>query len=138
MIFGNRISHFYLERQRFTEFICFCIVGIVSASIDAVVFYMVRTLAIYQVALCVGYLTGLIFNCFLNIYWTFSQKPSIENVVGVVSAHLINLFLIRMGLMWLFVSAFDMSDKVAYIPTIVISVIANFLMVKFAVSKTSK
>lgn len=127
-----------VNRQRLIEFIRFCIVGTVSSGIDAIVFYTVSTFTVYQVALILGYLTGLIFNYIFTIYWTFGQKPSTMNAVGVVSAHLINLFIIRMGLMWLFVSSFDMSEKIAFIPTMIISVIANFLMVRFAVSITSK
>ena len=124
--------------QRLREFIRFCIVGTVSSGIDAIVFYTVSTFTVYQVALILGYLTGLIFNYIFTIYWTFGQKPSAKNAVGVVSAHLVNLLIIRMGLMWLFVSSFDMSEKIAFIPTMIISVIANFLMVRFAVSITSK
>ena len=124
--------------QRLREFIRFCIVGTISSGIDAIVFYTVNTFTVYQVALILGYLTGLIFNYIFTIYWTFGQKPSTMNAVGVVSAHLINLFIIRMGLMWLFVSSLDMSEKIAFIPTMIISVIANYLMVRFAVSITSK
>ena len=138
MIEEGFIHRLFFEKKKLSEFVRFCIVGALSASIDAIVFYTFSTFTVYQVAVLLGYFTGLLFNYIFTIYWTFGKKPSAKNAFGVVSAHLINLFIIRMGLMWLFVSIFDMSDKIAYLPTIVISVIANFLMVKFAVSKTSK
>lgn len=124
--------------QKYIEFIKFCTVGGISAGIDAVVFYIFGTFTNYQVSLVSGYLLGLLFNYFFTIYWTFGQKPSTRNAMGVIAAHLINLFIIRMGFMWLFVSILHIPDKIAYIPTIVISVIVNFIMVKFAVTKFSK
>ena len=53
----------------------------------------------------------------------------------MVAAHLVNLFVVRMGLMWIFINVFGLEDKIAYIPTLCISVVVNFLMVKFAVNK---
>ena len=48
-----------------------------------------------------------------------------------------NLFVVRMGLMWLFVEIFGLSDSIAYIPMAVISAITNFLVIR-AVVKYSK
>ena len=116
-----------------SEFIRFCIVGGVCTGIDAGIFYLVRLFAPYQVALVCGYLFSLIVNYFLTIYWTFRTKPTMSNAVGVVAAHLFNLFVVRMGLMVMFVEYLSIPDKWAYIPTLIISVITNFLIVKLAI-----
>ena len=127
-----------LGNDKLYEFVKFCIVGTVCAIIDAVVFYIISIFTIYQIALVCGYLVGLLFNYIMTIYWTFKTKPSKMNFVGVVAVHLINLFAIRMGLMWLFINTFAIQFSIAYIPTVVISVIANFILIRFIINKTSK
>lgn len=118
-----------------SEFIRFCIVGLISSSIDAIVFYCISSVSSYYIALVSGYLIGLLFNYLLTVYWTFRQKPSAQNAIGVITAHLINLFVVRMGLMHLFINLICMTDKIAYIPTVIISAILNFFMVKFVFSR---
>ena len=119
------------------QFIRFCIVGGTCALIDAAIFYIVRLFAPYQVALVSGYLISLCVNYFLTIYWTFKTSPSAHNFVGIIGAHMFNLFVVRMGLMWLFVEVFGWDDSIAYIPMAVISAVTNFLVIR-AVVKFSK
>lgn len=119
------------------QFIRFCIVGGTCALIDAAVFYFVRLFAPYQVALVSGYIISLCVNYFLTIYWTFKTSPSTHNFIGIIGAHMFNLFVVRMGLMWLFVEVFGWDDSIAYIPMAVISAVTNFLVIR-AVVKFSK
>ena len=119
------------------QFIRFCIVGGTCAIIDAIVFYIVRLFAPYQVALVSGYLISLCANYFLTIYWTFKTSPTTHNFFGIIGAHMFNLFVVRMGLMWLFVEVFKWDDSIAYIPMAIISAVTNFLVIR-AVVKFSK
>lgn len=112
------------------EFMRFCIVGIICTGIDAGIFYTIRTIASYQIALISGYTLSLIANYFLSIHWTFKTQSSLKNMIGIVSAHLFNLFVVRMGLMWILVDHIGMSDKPAYIPTLAISVVSNFIIIR--------
>ena len=109
--------------------------GSICFLIDAAVYYVVRRFAHYQVALVSSYLVSLCFNYFLTIYWTFKTTPSIQNLVGVVGAHMFNLFVVREGLMWLFVEVFEIDDSIAYIPMAIISAVTNFLVIRFVVRK---
>lgn len=118
-----------------SEFFRFCVVGGICTALDAGIFYAMRLFAPYQIAMMTGYCLSLIVNYLLTIYWTFKKKPSVNNALAVVAAHLVNLFVVRMGLMWIFINVFGLEDKIAYIPTLCISVVVNFLMVKFAVNK---
>lgn len=120
------------------EFIRFCIVGVIATALDAAIFYLVRMFASYQIALVSGYCLSLIVNYLLTIYWTFKKKPSTGNLFGVIAAHMFNLFVVRMSLMWLFVNVAGIPDRIAYIPTLLISMVTNFLVVRFAVNKTEK
>jgi len=120
------------------QFVRFCIVGGICAMIDAAVFYIVRLFAPYQIALVSGYLISLSVNYFLTVYWTFKTTPSAQNLVGIIGAHLFNLFVVRMGLMNLFVEVFGLADSIAYIPMAIISAVTNFLVIRTVVNRSKK
>ena len=132
------IKEIYNSDPKLGEFLRFCIVGVISTALDAAIFYLVRLFASYQVALVLGYCLSLIVNYLLTIYWTFKKKPTTGNLVGVIAAHMFNLFVVRMSLMWIFVNVADIPDRIAYIPTLLISMVTNFLVVRFAVNKAEK
>ena len=132
------IKEIYSGESKSAEFIRFCIVGVIATALDAAIFYLVRLFASYQVALVSGYCLSLIVNYLLTIYWTFKKKPSTGNLLGVIAAHMFNLFVVRFSLMWIFVNLAEIPDRIAYIPTLMISMVTNFLVVRFAVNKTEK
>jgi len=135
MKFVSRVIEKYQTEKKYKEFIRFCIVGGLCTVIDGCIFYTVRLVAPYQVALVCGYCLSFIVNYFLTVHWTFQQKANAKNAVGVVFAHIFNLFVVRFGLMHLFVSVLGISDQIAFFPTFGISVITNFLIVRFLVTK---
>ena len=127
----------YKNNKKFREFVRFCIIGGFCTFLDSCIFYTVRLFFPYQVALTSGYLVSLTANYYLTIYWTFQRQPNRRNAVGIIVAHLFNLFVIRMSLMYFFVTILAISDKIAYIPTLGISVITNFIIIKIIVERTS-
>ena len=127
-----------LREQETQQFIRFCIVGGTCAMIDAAVFYVVRLFAPYQVALVSGYLISLCVNYLLTVYWTFQTQSSVLNLVGIVGAHMFNLFIVRMGLMLLFVELIGLPDSIAYIPMAVISAITNYLVIRTVVKYSKR
>lgn len=135
---AKSIKEIYNSDPKVGEFIRFCIVGVIATALDAGIFYLVRMFASYQIALVSGYCLSLIVNYLLTIYWTFKKKPSTSNLVGVIAAHMFNLFIVRMSLMWIFVDVAGIPDRIAYVPTLLISMVTNFLVVRFAVNKTEK
>lgn len=131
----NKLIEKYNTERKFREFVRFCIVGGTCTIIDAGIFYTVRMFASYQIALICGYCLSLIVNYFLTVYWTFQKKANAKNAIGVIGAHMFNLFIVRMGLMHLFVDAMGIADQIAYIPTFAISVVTNFIIVRLVVTK---
>lgn len=116
-------------------FVKFCIVGVIATAIDAALFYCFSQLQLpYPIALVLSYLISLSINYLLTVYWTFSTKPSFSNGIGIVACHLFNLFVVRMGLMWFFVEITGLSANISYIPTLIISVVTNYLIIKAVVS----
>lgn len=125
---------YHIKSPKIREFIRFCIVGASSAGLDMLIFYSTRIFMPYQFAMISGYFIGLVYNYFLTVFWTFKVKPTKQNAIGLVLAHCVNLFVIRMGLMWVFINIIGLSDRISYIPTLVISVFVNFIMVKCVMS----
>ena len=123
------------KRPSLGELIRFCIVGTIATGIDAAVFYLVRQIATYQVALISGYFISLVANYFLTVIWTFKKNPSVNNAIAVLFAHLFNLFIVRMGVMYLLVEGLSVDDRYAYIPTVFLSVFTNFIIVRFLVKR---
>jgi putative flippase GtrA len=120
---------------RHQEFLRFCVVGAVCTALDMALFYLLRIIMPYQAALVGGYVISLVVNYMLTIRWTFRTRSTIGNAIGIVSAHLFNLFVVRMGLMYLFTSVARLSDDVAFIPTLIISVVTNFIIIRVIVHK---
>lgn len=121
--------------SRYSEFVKFCIVGALCTAVDAAIFYIAIQLTSYMIALCSGYLLSLFLNYFLTVYWTFKTTANKKNAIGIISAHIFNLFVVRMGLMSFFIKTLCMSERMAYIPTLIISVVTNFIIIKFIITK---
>lgn len=120
---------------KYQEFMRFCVVGAVCTALDMVLFYLLRIIVSYQVALVGGYVISLLVNYMLTIRWTFCATSTVRNAVSIVLAHLFNLFVVRMGLMYVFTSVIRMNDDVAFIPTLVISGLLNFVIIRYIVHK---
>lgn len=129
----KKIKKEILCNPKVQEFLRFCTVGFICTAIDAAIFYVLNGWVNYRIALISGYVLSLFVNYILNVYWSFREKPSVRNAVGLVSAHLFNLFVVRMSLMWFFINLLDFSSKLAYFPTLIISTITNFVIVRWAV-----
>lgn len=127
-----------IQKYGLQQFIRFCIVGVLCTIVDALLFYLIRNFLSYEISLATGYLSALIVNYILTIRWTFKSNPSVKNALGITFVHLINLFIIRMGLMYIFVDILFWADKIAYLPTLCISVIVNFIMMKSVINCVDK
>lgn len=119
------------------EFIRFCIVGGIATGIDAGLFYLSKLVMPYQAAMICSYCLSLCVNYFLTVFWTFRTRPTIANGLGIVLAHLFNLFVVRMGLMKLFIGL-GMGENVAFVPTLCISIVTNYIIIRFIVNHFRK
>ncbi len=125
-----------LGNPKVHEFIRFCIVGVICTAIDAGIFYATRELTGYRIAMVCGFTLSLSVNYVLNIYWSFNAKPTLKNAIGMLAAHCFNIFVVRMALMWMFVEYFCIDESIPYIPTLLISIITNFIILRFIVKRT--
>ena len=123
------------DYKKIQEFIKFCVVGVVCIAIDSTVFYILHNWTGYRIAIVSGSACGLVFNYFANVLWSFKQETSIKNAVGIIVAFIVNIFIVRFSLMWLFINIAGLNEGVAFIPTLIISVITNFFFVRYIVYK---
>ena len=118
------------------QFIRFCIVGALATLLDAALFYLFRQWMSYQASMVLSYTSSLCLNTVLTFRWTFRQNYTLRGVAGVVWAHLFNLFVVRYKLMVLFISVLHLNDRLAFLPTLAISVLTNYFIIKFIVQTT--
>lgn len=131
----NTLNIWNHPNRKIREFVRFCTVGIFCTILDTCIYYSFLLFASYQVSLVCGYCISLVFNYFLTVYWTFNKKANAKNGIGVVCTHLFNLFVVRMGSMYLLINYLGISEQWAFIPTLFISTICNFLLVRLVVYK---
>lgn len=117
------------SHQKLQELFRFCVVGGICTLVDFAIFYLMDHVTTYHISLICGYLLSLILNYYLSIYWTFRKPNTLKNAVGIIAAHLFNLFIVRMGLMYYFVDVMGLSNLVGSIPTYAISIVTNFLII---------
>ena len=110
----------FIRSVKFQEFLRFSIVGGVCTLIDVGIFYLSYSSLGYRLAIIAGFAVSVGVNYILNIYWSFKEKPTVKNAIGLLMVHLLNIFVIRITLMWIFVDHIMLPESVAYIPTILI------------------
>lgn len=124
-----------LKDAKLQEFIRFCIVGVICTLIDAAVFYSLHVIYGYRFALICGFIMSVSVNYILNIKWSFKKKVTLKNAVGVMSAHCFNIFVVRMLLMWIMVEITNLTDGIAFVPTLGVSMIINFFVIRYIVNE---
>lgn len=117
------------------EFVRFCTVGVICAIIDWTVFSIACFITKYQISVIAGFVVSFVANYLLSAHWTFKKKPTKSNFVGLISAHLINLFIVRMGVLYILVEIVGLQERISYIPTLMISAITSFVMVRYVFKK---
>lgn len=120
-----------MKNGKLREFIRFCFVGVVCTAIDAIVFLLFHGIVGYRIAIVTGFILSFGLNYLLNISWSFNVRQSKKNACGFIAAHLFNIFVVRWGLMFIFVDLGEINETIAYMTTLVFSVISNFFIIRF-------
>lgn len=125
----NQIEYL-LYNDRIRQFVRFCIVGGIATVADAALFYLLRLWLPYQSSMMISYAICLCLNMVFTLLWTFNSTINVQNASSIIAAHLFNLFIVRFGLMALLVNVFQINDKLAFLPTLCVSTLANFFIIK--------
>lgn len=116
-------------RDKIYEFIRFVIVGIIVTGVHYGIYYLLKNYINYNFSYTIGYLLALIINFYLTAFFTFKEKSSWKNFLGMVGAHGIN-YLLHMALLNIFLFL-GLSKDIAPFPVFAIAVPVNFILVRF-------
>ena len=112
------------------QFIRFCIVGGIATLLDACLYLLFVNWMSYQASMVLSYTLCLCLNMLVTLRWTFRTRITLRGAAAVVFAHVFNLFVVRYKLMVLFVVTMHINERIAYFPTLGISVIVNYYIIK--------
>ncbi|NLG81575.1 MAG: GtrA family protein [Bacilli bacterium] len=122
----------YNQKYHFDQFIRFVLVGLLATGIDYLVYRLLLNLVGKDIAYTLGFITSLAFNLILSHVFTFKKDVTALSGVKFIIAHFIN-YLIRLGFLNLF-TLVGVPEKYAPLPTYVIAIPINFIVVRFALT----
>ena len=134
-LFGKQISDEAWEK--FMQFVKFCLVGLSNTAISLLVYYIFVLInpALYLIGNAAGFVVSVLNSYFWNSRYVFKkQNERLKTVVKTFLAYGSNL-LIGTVLLWLFVDVWGLSEFVAPLLQLVITVPLNYVLNKFWVMK---
>ena len=115
------------------EIFRFALVGGVATIVLYAAYWLALRLLQPSWAYSLAYFYAFVVNYLLTTSFTFKVDKSVKNGVGFVISNIIN-YLVSMALLNLFLWI-GLSKEVAPIPTILLSTISNFLIVRMVMKK---
>jgi putative flippase GtrA len=115
------------------ELVRFGLVGILSTAITYGVYYLLMHYINASIAYTVAYLIAFFVNFILTTYFTFCVKPTVIRGLSFVISNVIN-YLVSVGLLNLFIWL-GLSKSLAPIPMFAITILTNFVMVRWLLKK---
>lgn len=117
-----------IGREKFYEFLRFCIVGTLAAGIHYGIYFLLYHYINVFVAYTIGYALSLVCNFFLTAYLTFRSTPTVGNSIGFGISHLIN-YLIHIFLLRFFLYI-GIPKALAFFCVLAVAVPVNFLLLR--------
>lgn len=121
------------------QFIRFCLVGVIGVTTNYSIFAtLLHFLHInYLISAAIGFIIGVFLVYFLNKHFTFKVVfgNRLANILSILRYYGVNLFSLMLGLIMLYilVEAFHINPYIAYILTIGITTVTNYLGSKYFV-----
>ncbi|MCR4583509.1 MAG: GtrA family protein [Prevotella sp.] len=124
------------SRRTLGQVFRFAIVGTIAVIIHYSIYLLLQQWTYVNVAFTAGYIISFCCNYWLSAHFTFRKKTSASNGIGFAGAHLTN-YLIQTALLNLFLWL-GVAREYAPLCVFCFSVPINFLMVRFAFSRTPR
>ena len=125
-----------MDKERLKEMSRFVVVGLLATAIHYAVYYALLPSMSHNAAFTVGYAVSFLCNYGLSSRFTFRVGASVQRFVGFGLSHATNYF-IQILLLNLFIGL-GVSEPIAPLPVYVVAVPVNYLMVRFALTRTSR
>ncbi len=113
------------------EFPRFVIAGAVNTGVTYVIYLILLLLMPYFWAYSVAYVAGIAIGYGLNSWWVFRTAPGMRTVAVYPLTYALN-YLIGVGLLWLLVEIIEISEELAPLIVVGISVPAMYFLTKAA------
>jgi putative flippase GtrA len=121
------------QSETFVQFVGFCVVGVLNTLVGWAVYYafVIFDPALYLIGNATGYICGVMNSYYWNSRFVFrkAQKRSVGTLIKTYISYGITL-LISTGLMYLLVHFLSVSEYIAPIPCLLITVPINFALSK--------
>ena len=117
-----------LSQKHLKEAVRFGMVGVVATAIHYGLYYLLLSFVSPGVAFTIGYAVSFVCNYVLSSRYTFRVSMSVQRFSSFALSHLVNYF-IGLTLLNLFLWL-GLTPAIAPMPTFVISVPINFLLVR--------
>ncbi len=134
-LIGKELSE--QQWQAFMQFVKFCLVGVSNTAISLVVYYIFVLISkdMYIVGNAVGFVVSVLNSYFWNSRFVFKKKDEqAKTILKTFLAYGTNL-IIGTLLLYLFVDVWGISEFVAPLLNLIITIPLNFLLNKFWVMK---
>jgi len=129
----KKITHDY----RFGEFIRFCIVGTLAATIHYGIYFLLQlffTSTLWlSIDYTIGYVVSLVCNYFMTTYFTFKSNVSVKHTAGFGFSHVVN-YTLHIALFNLFIGI-GIDQRIAPILVLLVAVPTNFTILHFVFRK---
>ena len=121
------------DRQSLGEAVRFGVVGVAATALHYALYYVLLSFVNPTLAFTIGYAVSFVCNYVLSSRFTFRVSMSVQRFTSFALSHLVNYF-VGLALLHLFLWI-GLSPELAPLPTFVIAVPINFLMVRFALKR---
>ncbi len=112
------------------KFIKFCIVGAVNTLVSLCVYYILIYVGLgYQVSNLIGFIVGVSNSYYFNSKWVFKSKDSKSAITKFFIVNILTWILSAL-LLLLWINTFAISDKIAPLINLFITVPLNYILIK--------
>lgn len=120
-----------LKNRSISQFVSYCIIGILNTAVHYVVFYLtLKVVSLQFVANTLGFCCGLVFSFFLNSKITFKKQVSLFRFIKLGLANGFVAFLFgAIG------DVFSLSPILTFVTYVIINPVVGFMLAKFFVFK---
>ncbi|MGH8109062.1 MAG: GtrA family protein [Arenimonas sp.] len=116
-----------IERGRLFEIARFLVAGLATTAISYALYLVLLFVLPYLPAYMISYVAGIVFSYFINTYFVFSQRFSLQSFLKFPLVYIAQ-FAINVAVVWLAVDKFEMRKELAPLIAIVLSIPVTYLL----------
>jgi len=112
------------------EFAKFLLVGLTNTAFSSTVYLLLDIVLPYKIAYSMAYISGLVFSYILNAKWVFQEKINRKSFLTFPLVY-VPQYLISLLCLHVLVERFAVSERIAFLFVIILSIPITFLLSRF-------